>query len=106
MKETIEQPELVNREAAQAPVDYTDMVADGLKPGYYYLYSPHETEPVLVHAYQCTDAGCFGFGFNVHDGGGFLPLADLKNESRVEPVKIVSATTEVSHRRRSELNED
>ena len=61
-----------------------------LKEGFYHLYNENESEPVLVHGYKCTDLGDkFGFGFNTHDGGGFLPLSDLIESSRVVLVEVI-----------------
>ena len=61
--------------------------------GFYYLKTKDGSEaPVLVHGYHCTDAGgVFGYGFNVHDGGGFLPHSDLTENSVVVPVSIVES---------------
>jgi len=56
------------------------------------LYSPLEKEPVLVHGYNCTDMGGeFVFGFNTHDGGNLVTLAELTEETRIVPVDIVEA---------------
>ena len=60
-----------------------------LKEGFYYLESSNEPEPTLVYGYKCTDRnGIFVFGFNMHDGGGLLPLSDLTAETKVTPVEI------------------
>lgn len=60
-----------------------------MKEGFYYLKSSDEPEPTLVYGYKCTDeGGAFGFGFNTHDGGGFLPLSDLIATTKVVPVEI------------------
>ncbi len=64
--------------------------------GFYHIYSPGEEEPVLVHLYSCTDEGGLkGFGYNTHDGGGWLPLWDLKDDVRVVPVEIVEKVGEL-----------
>ncbi len=58
--------------------------------GFYYLRSPSEPEPVLVHGYKCTDLdGQFVFGFNTHDGGDLVALSDLAEDSIISPVDIV-----------------
>lgn len=62
----------------------TEQLADGI----YHLYSPSESDPVLVHLYDNRDEQCRGFGFNTHDGGGFLPLAHLATDSKIVSVKI------------------
>ena len=56
--------------------------------GFYYLYTPVEPEPVLVRHYYSSDMQCNVFGFNVHDGGGILPVWDLTDETTVVPVTI------------------
>ncbi len=59
------------------------------EPGFYFLHHPTEKKPVLVHGYNCMDAGgAFGFGFNIHDGGGFLPLIDLTGEETIIPATV------------------
>ena len=56
--------------------------------GYYYLVNEGE-DPVLVHGYYCSDhGGSFGFGFNIYDGGGFIPLLDLSERTEYIKVKI------------------
>ena len=60
-----------------------------MKEGFYYLSSPDDPEPVLVHGYKSKDMdNQFIFGFNTHDGGGFVPLSDLTEETIVTPVEI------------------
>lgn len=57
--------------------------------GFYYLTSPQEPEPVLVHGYYCSDCdGQFVFGFNVHDGGGIVILRDISPMTTVTRVTI------------------
>ena len=56
--------------------------------GFYHLYSPSEKEPVLVHCYYCEDSQCRGFGFNIYDGGGFLPLSDLTDDTSIIALDI------------------
>jgi hypothetical protein len=64
-----------------------------VKDGFYYLKTKDGGEsPVLVYGYHCTDnGGVFGYGFNTHDGGGFLPHSDLTENSIVVPVSIVES---------------
>jgi len=65
------------------------------KEGFYYLKTPNEGEPVLVHGYYCTDMeGQFVFGFNTHDGGSLIPLLDVKDDTVIVPVDIVVKTGE------------
>jgi len=60
-----------------------------MKEGFYHLHSPNETEPVLVHGYKCSDLNDqFVFGFNTYDGGGYLPLSDLTDDTKIIPVEV------------------
>lgn len=50
---------------------------------FYTLFSPIES-PCVVYCYNNPDADDqLGFGFNIADGGGFLPVSDLTNEVTV-----------------------
>lgn len=61
------------------------------KDGFYYLHHSSEKEPILVRGYKSRNNNeVFGFGFNVHDGGGFLPLSDMTGEETIFPVIIES----------------
>ena len=67
-----------------------------LEEGFYHLYTPEEKEPVLVHGYKCTDMkGAFVFGFNTHDGGGLLPISDLKEDSTVVKLCITEDSASI-----------
>jgi len=59
--------------------------------GFYHLYTPNEAAPVLVHGYFYQPLNEFIFGFNIHDGGGWVPVSDLKDESRVVKVNITES---------------
>lgn len=48
-----------------------------------------DEEPVLVMGYESRDYGEFVFGFNVHDGGGVLPLSYLHESTTFKRVMIV-----------------
>lgn len=62
-------------------------MSEEYEEGFYFLINSEEPEPVLVHGYHRTDmGGAFVFGFNAHDGGGLLPLSDLRSGSTVIPV--------------------
>jgi len=64
-----------------------------LAEGFYHLRHPTEAEPTLVHGYNCTDMdGEFVFGFNIHDGGGLLPLSDISAGTVITSVQIVEPT--------------
>lgn len=61
------------------------------EPGFYFIHHPSEKEPILVRGYRSTNNGSvFGFGFNVHDGGGFLPLTDMTGEETIIPATVDS----------------
>ena len=51
--------------------------------GYYWLLKEEES-PTLVYYYYNHDAGEKGFGFNIANGGGFLPESDLTDDTIVE----------------------
>ena len=63
--------------------------------GFYYLESPKETRPTLVYYYENPDTQKWGFGFNIVDGGGFLPEGDLTEDTIVIPVEIVRSDRDV-----------
>ena len=58
------------------------------KPGYYYFINKDNTDLCLTEYYYNSDSGCYGFGFNISDGGGFLPEDDIIDQSIIEPVNI------------------
>lgn len=64
-------------------------ISDLIVDKFYYLYSKHETKPVLVHYYLGPDTKDLGFGFNTYDGGGFAPLHDLTKDTVIVRVDIV-----------------
>jgi hypothetical protein len=49
--------------------------------GWYWLVNEAEVAPSAVRLYDNEDAGTRGLGFNICDGGGFIPLTDLKPDS-------------------------
>ncbi len=48
---------------------------------FYWLIEKEER--TLVYYYYNDDADCAGFGFNIADGGGFLPESDLLDSTEV-----------------------
>ncbi len=59
------------------------------KEGFYYLTSPSEPEPILVHGYFCSDLdGEFVFGFNTYDGGGLIKLPEISDDTEIKPIFI------------------
>ncbi len=65
------------------------------RKGFYKMYSPIESKSVLVDYYFCNDEKCWGFGFNTHDGGGFLPEWDLEAGVILTLVKVVTKHPEL-----------
>lgn len=57
------------------------------KEGYYWLLREGES-PCLVYYYENLETKEMGFGFNVVDGGGFLPEGDLVEDSVVKEAII------------------
>lgn len=47
----------------------------------------HE-EKSLAYYYYNPDAECWGYGFNIKDGGGFLPEWDLTKNTKIVEVEI------------------
>ena len=58
------------------------------KQGYHYQLVSCEGEESIVYFYFNPDANCLGFGFNIADGGGFLPERDLRSDSQVNEILI------------------
>lgn len=56
--------------------------------GYYWLQHPDEKEQTLVYFYVNPDTNEEGFGFNIKDGGGFLPLKDLSEKTKMIPAGL------------------
>ena len=61
---------------------------DQLTLGFYHIYNQFEDEPVLVQYYHNSDARSWGFGFNIHDGSGFLPISDVSLDTIIKKVEI------------------
>jgi len=63
------------------------MTRNSRPEGFYTLKNDSEDDLVVVYGYCCTDAGgVFGFGFNIHDGGGFLPISDITTDTIITPI--------------------
>ena len=45
-------------------------------------------EWTLAYYYENPDTHEWGYGFNIADGGGFIPEDDLSNETRVVPAIV------------------
>jgi hypothetical protein len=54
--------------------------------GWYWLSTPKEPFASVVRLYTNPDNATRGLGFNVSDGAGFLPVIDLKPDSKLRPV--------------------
>jgi hypothetical protein len=70
------------------------MLVENLMDGYYSISNPEDPEPSLVYLYTNPDTHERGFGFNVRDGGGFLPVCDLREDTTVTRVQIVETRHE------------
>ena len=55
--------------------------------GWYWLIDGID-ESTLTYYYQNPDTIKWGFGFNIRDGGGFLPEDDLTDETKVVKAEI------------------
>ncbi len=66
------------------------IVKGRFREGYYKMFSPTEKESVLVDYYFCDDKQCWGFGFNIRNGGGFLPEWDIEAGVILTLVKVVT----------------
>lgn len=56
--------------------------------GNHYQFTSSHGEKTIVYFYYNPDAKCNGFGFNIADGGDFLPMSDLTNKTIVNELKI------------------
>jgi hypothetical protein len=80
--------ELSKTASAQSSVNGATST-DGLGDGFYMLTGPNGEEPCLVRLYTPKEPPIRGIGFGVWDGGAFMPLSDLRDGSKLNPVKIV-----------------
>lgn len=60
----------------------------GLATGWYRLHSRDGSEYTIVYLYTNPDTMIRGFGFNIKDGGGFLPVNDVGKDCWVEPLNL------------------
>jgi hypothetical protein len=70
--------------------DFDMIDATELPDGFYNLRCPRvpESETCLVRLYTPHDPPVRGIGFGVWDGGAFMPLADITDDSRLTPLTI------------------
>jgi len=54
-----------------------------MKEGYYWLFNSKTKEATLAYFYYNPDADRNGFGFNIRDGGGFLPMDDVSEDTQI-----------------------
>ena len=54
-----------------------------MREGYYWLFNNTTKEATLVYFYNNPDTGENGFGFNIRDGGGFLPMDDVSDDTSI-----------------------
>lgn len=69
---------------------------DDFEDGYYLLSKMDGTERSIVRLYMNPDENVRGLGFNTADGGSFLPLTDLSDDSLLQPVSILVKPNSVS----------
>jgi len=64
---------------------------NSLKEAFYHLYdgTVPDCEPVLVRGYFSVTHGGFVFGYNCQDGGGYVKLKDLSEDTIIKPVRIL-----------------
>lgn len=60
---------------------------DELPDGFYHLSNPGG-ETCLVRIYTPSEPPYRGVGFGIWDGGGFIPLQDIRPDSTFTPVSI------------------
>ena len=63
----------------------------------FYRFTNLDNESVIVYYYFNPNTKCEGFGFNISDGGGFLPVNDLSDNSIVEPIEFWIKSVEDDH---------
>lgn len=59
-----------------------------LLTGKHYKVTSCEGEVSIAYFYYNPDAECNGFGFNIADGGGFVPLSDFREDSLIEELEL------------------
>ncbi len=53
-----------------------------------YVWLIKGKEKTLVYYYENPDTKEWGYGFNIADGGGFLPESDLTDDTKVLPAVV------------------
>ena len=53
-----------------------------------FVWLVSDGEKTLVYYYENPNTKEWGFGFNIADGGGFLPEKDLTKETRILPAVV------------------
>ena len=75
-----------------AHYSYEPECVKGKPDGYYLLRSPGDEQGTLVYLYNHADfKGRRHLAFGAQDGGGLLPVADLRDDARLTPVQICEA---------------
>jgi hypothetical protein len=54
----------------------------------HYVWLIRGREKTLAYYYENPDTGEWGYGFNIADGGGFMPEQDLTDDTKVLPAVI------------------
>jgi len=66
-----------------APEAYREVHVINLKLNSWYWLLSIYGEWTLAYYYDCKDAETTGFGFNIKDGGGFLPIDEILSTTRI-----------------------
>ncbi len=57
---------------------------------YYKLTNPETKVETIAYCYRNPDANNeLGFGFNIADGGGWMPIWDLSKKTEINKLKLV-----------------
>lgn len=73
-----------------AHYSYEPQCVQGKPDGYYLLRSPGDAQGTLVYLYNHTDfKGRRHLAFGAQHGGGLLPVADLRDDATLTPVRLV-----------------
>lgn len=94
----------------------TSVILADFKPGTYYELTSQHDEKTIAYYYLCPDAKApfdgsgdpdkdysdYGFGFNVADGGGFVPANDITYKS-IRELEFETAGTSTEWKKRADF---
>ena len=87
-EQPVEKPSMAQAMAKNAPTLSSLKTPSKFNQGSHYRLINCEGEECIVYFYLNPDANCLGFGFNIADGGGFIPEYDLRSGSVVDELVI------------------